>query len=311
MSFFSPLWNKGLRPSQWKSGIVRAAIEEMRAVKVPRYLWDIFQTPRFDLAKAIFSHQFKKDPTPGWAICFLQREVIMTLESYYVDKHLSSRIPTNYVQTLIPIIENGAASEYRLFKTEEDASCCNRTGHLIGVIQHSWDKMQISDFREVQPEVYCMMRIEQRIRIQVEARLIKELPPPQFESKQALQKFTKTYQEILEGHYFTIFMRGDLSPEDDQRFNTYCKQFFDERNRRMVAIFKAAWEKDKALREKDPNASLLNLVTIDRYENEIWQKRKELYLKTAAAILTLALFFFLKSRRSQLPSINHCFLIFS
>jgi hypothetical protein len=273
---------------------VTAAVQEMRSVKIPTYLLDIFHGETLALAKAIFSNKLREE-TSGGTIFFLKMKLLPTLESYFVDKHLSSRIPTQFMHSLIPIIEKGVLSEHKLFEEESEAFSCDRKGYFIGAIQHSPEKMGYHLCTELQIETSFMVRVAERVRKQVEVQILNELPSPHFESKQATQVFKGSAQEVKDGFNFVSNVRnnGDLTGEDHLTFNAYCKQFFDERNRRMVEIFKAAWEKDKALREKDPNAPLLNLVTIDHFENKIWQKRKELYIKTAATIVTLALFFFI------------------
>ena len=59
----------------------------------------------------------EKEPGPGVTLFCIQREFKLTLEGYFVDKHLSSRIPTSFMKALVPHIEQGVKEEPQLFES--------------------------------------------------------------------------------------------------------------------------------------------------------------------------------------------------
>ncbi len=297
MSFFSAIIH-GFRPREREDSTLAQAKKDMQTVKVPMYIiWDIFDRSKIELAKASFSDELKKEPGPGVTLFCIQREFKLTLEGYFVDKHLSSRIPTSFMKALVPHIEQGVKEEPQLFRKPEDASSSSRTGHFMGIIEHFKSTGFVKNFREVNPEVYFMMRVAERLRIQEETKLFKELSFPELKSETARENLKKGMQGVAAGDYFSIpLLNATLSEEDEKAARDYCQTVFDMRNQRMLTIVKEAWAKDLKAREKNPNAPLTNLVTLVGYEDEIYQKRKMLYLQTAAGVVIVAILFFLQRK---------------
>lgn len=105
-------------------GTVSAARTQMKATQLPTYFVDIFRRSVLDDAKALFSPEAKKDPTPSPGIGFnaLRKKCERTLEGYFVDKHLSSSISSGFMIEVLNRIER-AVNE----KLQRDESAIDRS----------------------------------------------------------------------------------------------------------------------------------------------------------------------------------------
>jgi hypothetical protein len=140
-----------------------------------------------------------------------------------------------------------------------------------------------------------MFRIANRLRIQEETKLSKELPLPQFSNPSHLGS--------LKNEIASVQSRGGLlgnscniskeEIKDLKLYKDYLTTLFDLRDQRMLKILKDAFQKDLAVRATNPAAPLTHLVTLEGYEKDISKQRQILCLKVILA--AFAIFFFTRA----------------
>jgi hypothetical protein len=274
---------------------VSSAKVQMKSVPLPTYFVDIFRKSILEDAKALFSPLFKEDPTPGFGFSALRRRCTYTLEGYFVDKHLSHHISSKFMTEVLIRIEQ--AVNKQLQGGNDAISCFNRYLFHTKAIDSfgvNGDNF-VQNFREVNIEVAFMLRILERLRIQEETNLFQELPLPQFSNPSNLEQLNQGMLAVQSrGGLLTVSCSiPETDVSDCPLYERYLTQLFDERDRRILKILKEAFQKDLAVREKNPKAPLVHLVTIESYEKKIGRQRRELCTKIAIA--AFAVFFFTTS----------------
>ena len=277
---------------------VQAAIEQMKSTPLPTYYFDIFRRSVLEDAKALFSPLYKQDPTPGFGFGALERQCERTLESYFVDKHLSHCISSRFMSEVLKKIES--AVNLQLESGEGSKPFHNRNPFYSRAVQSLGDKEAqfVENFREINIERSFMCRILERLRIQEEAKLFRELPLPQFSNPSNPTMMQNEMAGIVERGwgFLSIFWKVPKEEAADfELYKTYLITLYDERDRRMLKIIKESFQKDLAVREKNPHAPLTHLVTLESYEKAIGKQRQLL----CAKITLVAVFvFFLRGRVS-------------
>lgn len=265
------------------------ARELMRHVHVPTNRIDIFDRERFAWAKALFSEELKNDPTPGFGISNVERHCANSLEGYWVDKHLSSCISTPFMEEIMRRFREAVAKQ---FGPNPRYTTFQRDGFFLRIADewNGHDDPYVRDFREVNVESSFMCRIVERLKSEVQKQLVQELPFPNIEPW-----FVKKFQESMHdgSNYLSVILGKGLKPESEIAYNRYCENFFNERDRRVMAILERTWAQDKAARQENPRAPLTHLVTLESYEQKISSQRQTLYRRIAIAVASSVFFLLL------------------
>src|SRR3990167_2762636 len=97
MSIITPVTRQNLHPVFDPTDQIPKARKEMQQVQLPVQRIDVFDRNRLENCKTLFSDTLKYDQTIGKpALSYLSTDVRETLECYFVDKNLSSRLSTDY-----------------------------------------------------------------------------------------------------------------------------------------------------------------------------------------------------------------------
>jgi hypothetical protein len=268
---------------------------QMESVQLPTYYFDIFRKSILEDAKALFSPLLNQDPTPGFGISALERKCQLTLEGYFVDKNLSGYISNKFMVEVLSRIER-AVNECIQGK-RGDKSCFERRQFYTETIQHFGPPRDdfVKHFREVNVEVSFMFRIVERLRVQEETKLFKELPLPQFSNSSHLGSLKDEMSSVQNrGALLGIFCYVSKEEVKDLKlYKDYLTTLFDLRDRRMLNILKEAFQKDRDVRTTNPAAPLTHLVTLEGYEKDISKQRQILCLKVILA--AFAIFFFTRA----------------
>jgi hypothetical protein len=276
--------------------IILGAKGQMKSVQLPTYYFDIFRRSILEDAKSLFSPLLNQDRSPGFGISALERRCKLTLEGYFVDKHLSGCISSEFMTEMLRKIE-GAVTQC-LHGERDDETCFDRGLFYTEILQSFGLPRDnfVEHFREVNREVSFTFRITERLRVQEETKLYKELPLPQF-SKQS-------YLESLKDEMSSIEERGcgllgvscgvpNTEGEDRKLYKDYLTRLFDLRDQRTLKILNEAFQKDLVVRQTNPSAPLTHLVTLEGYEKDISKQRQILCSKVALAVF--AIFFFIST----------------
>ncbi len=268
---------------------VSAAKTQMKFTKLPTYFVDIFNRSVLDDAKALFSPEYKKDPTPGFGFSALRRRCVRTLEGYFVDKHLSSSISSEFIIEVISRIERAVNDHLQRDKGIPDNSYkgtfYSDNIQSFGVRGDTY----VKSFRELNVEVSFMFRIVERLRVQEETKLFAELPLPKFKNPENLDTLKRAIDDIQTcSAILTIHCHISKKEPDDLRLLTeYETKLYDLRDERVLKILKDSLQKDLAVRKTNPNAPLMHLVTIEKYEKAINKERQKLAAKIAIAVFAI------------------------
>jgi hypothetical protein len=269
---------------------------QMKSVQLPTYYFDIFRKLILEDAKALFSPLLHQDPMPGFGISALARKCQLTLEGYFVDKHLSGSISSVFMTEVLGRIDH--AVNQCLQGKRDDKSCYGRGQFYTEIIQSfgtPGDNFAKS-FRDVNVEVFFMFRIANRLRVQEETKLYKELSLPQFSNPSYLSSLKDEMSSIEERGCGLLGLSCNIPKEeieDLKLYKDYLTKLFDLRDQRMLKILKDAFQKDLAVRTTNPSAPLTHLVTLEGYEKDISKQRQILCLKVILA--AFAIFFFTKA----------------
>ena len=270
--------------------IVDEAIEDMKSVQLPTYYFDIFKRSVLDDAKALFSTCFKRDPTPGKGFSDLSQRCELKLEGYFTDKILSCRVRSHVITEILRRLEKSITD----FRKEGDVTkwFWLRNFQINTIFSFGFgDQFAGGSFREVCIETRFMNRVTERLRIDMQTKVLKELPIPQFnhpKSREVLENEIKNYFECPEICNVDLMYFPKEEVEDVRKAQTYMYTIFQTRNERMLKILKAAFQKDLEERALNPDAPLTNLVKLESYEKAISRQRQKLCAKVA----TVAVFFF-------------------
>ena len=214
---------------------------------------------------------------------------------YLVDKSLSSRVSTEFVEAIIQGIEPQHEEELRRIRARIPP---DNAEFFIGAVEKSEPNRKTPQvcYSPTFVELEFMYRVVIRLDIQESQKLFAELERPVF-SVEENNKYLE--REITSSDSsFSRFVnenRPSFTQEDRDAFLQYVETFFTTRNIRIMTFLKEAWAKDKAARAIDPQAPLTNLVMIEQHEKSIYEKRKWLYMKTVAgAVVSIVLFFLQK-----------------
>lgn len=257
---------------------VIAEKQEMKSVKIPTYWVDIFNREKLAYAKILLSPNYLKNLEPGFS--YVHLDFMLTLEGYMVDKHLSGPVKLGIVYEALGLFKNRLYNA-QCSKDKETAYnvCCEISENDQYVHNHY-------------AEIDFIGRVFKRLYIQEQAKLCKELPLPNL-SPEHIARLKNTIQTMeATGEHLTEMGLQDheLSLQERSRYRAYLGRLFDERNRRMLTLLQRAYKKDAEVRSRNPKAPLTYLVTLESYENKIFQKRLHLLAKVAAVVACV--FFF-------------------
>ena len=272
-------------------GTVSAARTQMKSTQLPTYFVDIFRRSVLDDAKALFSPEYKRDPTPGFGFSALRRQCEQTLEGYFVDKHLSSSISSGFMIEVLSRIERAVNEKLQRVEGTIDRSFQGvfypESIQSFGIKGDNF----VDNFRELNVEVSFMFRVVNRLRIQEETKLYTELPLPQFKNPKYLEALQRSIVNLQKCPASSMLycLISKKEPEDLRLYGEYRTKLYDIRDKRVLKILKESLQKDLAARETNPNAPLTHLVTIEKYEKAISLERLKLTGKITLAVFT---FFF-------------------
>ena len=272
-------------------GTVSAARTQMKSTQLPTYFVDIFRRSVLDDAKALFSPEYKRDPTPGFGFSALGRQCEHTLEGYFVDKHLSSSISSGFMIEVLTRIERAVNENLQRVEGTVDRSYRDTFySHSIQSFGINGDNF-VANFRELNVEVNFMFRVVDRLCVQEAAKLYTELPLPQFKNPKYLEALQRSIARVQKDPASSMLycLISNKEPDDLRLYGEYRTKLYDTRDRRVLQILKDAWQKDLAARQTNPKAPLKHLVTIEKYEKAISLERLKLTGKIALAVFT---FFF-------------------
>jgi hypothetical protein len=274
---------------------VLGARAQMKFVKLPTYYFDIFRRSILENAKSLFSPLLNQDPTPGFGISALERSCQLTLEGYFVDKHLSGCVSSAFMTEVLSRIECAVNQYFQ--NNRDDKSCFSRYLFYSRTIQSFGRPGDgfAKNFRDVNLEVSFMLRIANRLRIQEETKLFKELPLPQFSNPSHLRSLNDEITSVQDcGGLLGISCSISKNDTEDLKlYKDYLTTLFDLRDQRMLKILKEAFQKDLAVRATNPAAPLTHIVTLEGYEKDISKQRQILCSKIA--LFVFAIFFFTRA----------------
>ena len=284
----------------WHRHCTLPAIQEaqarMRHVNVPTYLWDIFSKSQIALCKVLYDPEIRENMFADLPVSVLDGQLPLTLEQYFVDKHLSYRIPTEFLERVFRILPQAIEKDLTTSNCDFTRSLC---------FCYALDKVWVGEsFRQEKVQTEFMMRVVDRLQLEEELKLFalpefstKELP--KWERKILDYEISRQKQRLDDG--FSGIASALLPDEERKKCEDYCKRFFDASHQRVLAELQRRWELDKAQRAEDPNALLLNLTTLEGFEQEIGEKRQQLYIKTTAAtVIAVVAFFFARTVLSSI-----------
>jgi hypothetical protein len=270
--------------------IILGAKGQMKSAQLPTYYFDIFRRSILEDAKSLFSPFLNQDPSPGFGISALERRCQLTLEGYFVDKHLSGCISSEFMTEVLNRVEHAVIQ-----CLQGDKSFLWRNQFYTRNIQSFGQPGDhfVKHFREVNREVSFMFRLANRLRIQEEKKLFKELPLPKFSNPSHLRLLKYQMSSAL-SHGILLRLPCTIPKTetgDLKLYKDYLTTLFDLRDQRMLKILKEAFQKDLVARQTNPSAPLTHLVTLEGYEKDISKQRQILCLKVSLAVV--AIFFFI------------------
>ncbi len=279
-----------------KDSYVALGRQDMEKVEVP--FAKVFEQHAISCMKALFSPYHNQDPTPGFGFGRMSRNYRYTLEGYWVDKHLSTRISTDFVERALPRIEQ--AINRQISGTFNQKKPALGRGYFLPGVIDGFGYHGDPDFpnrKAICVESRFFIRLINRLTVKIHREIFQRLPFPEFDNKMIKRKVSELLQTYnkLPTPYHCFIQDGSL---EDDTYVAYVEQFYNERDICMLKILKEAWEQDKQARAINPEAPLTNLVKIAEYEDVIadkigdFQQKQQMLRYAKVAAMVFAVFFF-------------------
>lgn len=258
-------------PSQWiNDPYVQIAKEAMKAVPLPSCGMNIFDPEAISCMKAMFHSKVIEDPTPGFGFGRMDNYYTKSLESYWVDKHLSTGdlIPTSVIEK---ILDNREKRNHTQFYGREDEKKPGHARCFFSVMEYDE-----GDFRQFRIINNFFRRVVFRLAHITVRDICREIPLPALSNRCLVEELE---DGVIVNGWIPVPTTGTTN--DHNAIRSFAAQVYDKRDKRMLAILREALAKDIEVRKTNPNAPLTNLVTLAEYENAI-EIKKQMVAREAA-----------------------------
>lgn len=310
------IWNEKICPQRnpissgkllFTTSDVEKGRKETKSWSISTHPIDIFNQRRIDLCKACFCQaadgghcRQAGTPPPSTGICWefmeVSRRYAYTLESYVVDKSLSTKIDIKHFKELLRYFDQNVKSTTGNIKIED-------MDHIVGPVKdYFYLNEQYSTYQLISVQFMC--RVLDRLLPKAQEEAYKETPLPALRE----EHLRKIEHIIKEGKAFRrglslenqephltgltgLFPITNLNEQERPIYEQYLKQLFALRNQKIYRFLSEACAKDLREREKNPEAPLTHLVTLESYDKDIQHKRIFLAFKVATAVAAVFFFF--------------------